>query len=71
MNFAYFNGVLRSTIFPPIDPWFAGGYINYYYWGYVLVGAPVKVLGIIPSIGYNLIIPTLFAMTVSGPSACL
>jgi len=61
MDFAYFNGVLRSTVFPPIDPWQAGGYINYYYFGYVIVGAPVLLLGIIPSIAYNLILPTLFA----------
>jgi YYY domain-containing protein len=63
MDFAYFNGVLRSSIFPAIDPWYAGGYINYYYFGYVIVGAPVLLLGIVPSIAYNLIIPTLFALT--------
>lgn len=63
MDFAYFNGVLRSTIFPPIDPWHAGGYINYYYFGFVIVGAPVLLLGMVPSIAYNLIIPTLFATT--------
>lgn len=66
MNFAYFNGVLRSTIFPPVDPWFSNGYINYYYWGYVLVGAPTKLLGIVPSIAYNLILPTLYSMTGIG-----
>lgn len=66
MNFAYFNGVLRSTIFPAIDPWYSSGYINYYYWGYVLVGAPTKLLGIVPSFAYNLILPTLFSMTGIG-----
>jgi YYY domain-containing protein len=66
MDFAYFNGVLRSTIFPPLDPWFAGGYINYYYFGYVIVGAPVKLLGIQPSLAYNLIIPALYSMTGIG-----
>ncbi len=66
MDFAYFNGVLRSTIFPPIDPWFTGGYINYYYFGYVVVGVPVLLLGVLPSIAYNLIIPTLFALAGIG-----
>ncbi len=66
MDLAYFNGVLRSTIFPPIDPWFSGGYINYYYFGYVIVGAPVKLIGLDPAIAYNLILPALYAMTGLG-----
>ncbi|MBA3869599.1 MAG: hypothetical protein H0X30_10640, partial [Anaerolineae bacterium] len=66
MDFAYFNGVLRSTVFPPIDPWHAGGYINYYYFGYVIVGSPVLLLGMMPSIAYTLIIPTLAALTGMG-----
>ena len=67
MDFSYFNAVIKSTVFPPYDPWFEGGYINYYYYGFVLVGTPVKLLGIVPSIAYNFILPTLFAMV--GTSA--
>jgi YYY domain-containing protein len=66
MDFAYFNGVLRSTVFPPIDPWHAGGFINYYYFGFVIVGSPVLLLGIMPSIAYNLILPTLFTLAGMG-----
>ena len=66
MDFSYFNAVLKSTTFPPYDPWFAGGYINYYYYGFVLVGVPVKWLGIEPAIAYNLILPTLFALLAHG-----
>ncbi len=66
MDFSYFNAVLKSTSFPPFDPWFAGGYINYYYYGFVLVGVLVKFIGLLPSIAYNLILPTLFSMIAMG-----
>ncbi len=66
MDFSYFNAMLKSTTFPPYDPWYAGGYMNYYYWGYVFVGVLVKWLGIVPSFAYNLILPTLFSMVSMG-----
>ncbi|MCD4673362.1 MAG: DUF2298 domain-containing protein [Anaerolineaceae bacterium] len=66
MDFSYFQAVLKSTTFPPYDPWFAGGYINYYYYGFVVVGVLVKWLGIEPAIAYNLILPTLFAFVGAG-----
>ena len=66
MDFAYFNAVLRSTIFPAYDPWHGGGFINYYYFGFVLVGSPVLLLKMVPAFAYNLIVPTLFALTGIG-----
>ncbi len=66
MDFAYFNAILKSTSFPPYDPWYAGGYLNYYYYGFVLFGVLVKWLGIMPSIAYNLILPTVFSLMAMG-----
>ncbi|MFU8772706.1 MAG: DUF2298 domain-containing protein [Anaerolineales bacterium] len=66
MDFSYFNAILKSTSFPPYDPWFAGGYINYYYFGFVFVGVLVKWLGIVPAIAINFILPTLFSLIALG-----
>lgn len=68
MDMAYFTAVVKSTTFPPYDPWYAGGYINYYYYGFVYAGALTEMLGVEPGIAYNLLLPTLFSFT--GMAAC-
>jgi hypothetical protein len=66
MDFSYLNAVLKSTTFPPYDPWFAGGYLNYYYYGFVLVGVIIKWLGITPAVAYNIFLPQLFSLVALG-----
>jgi YYY domain-containing protein len=68
-EFGFLNAILRSPVMPPYDPFFSDGIINYYYYGLFLVSAPVKATGIAPAVAFNLIVPTLFALTLVGAFA--
>ncbi len=62
---SFTNSILRSQYFPPADPWFAGGTLNYYYYGQYLTGMLMKLSGIPLPISFNLALPTLFALLLS------
>jgi len=62
---SFMNAILRSQYFPPADPWFAGGTLNYYYYGQYLTGMLMKLTGIPVATGFNLALPTLYALTLS------
>lgn len=66
MELAFLDGILRSRYFPPLDPWFAGGYINYYYYGQFLISLLIRLTAITPTTAFNLAIPTLFALLLTG-----
>ncbi|HHS98284.1 MAG TPA: hypothetical protein ENK08_10415, partial [Chloroflexi bacterium] len=66
MEIAFLNAVLRSPRFPPHDPWLSGFAISYYYFGYVMMGMLVRLSAVPSTIGFNLGIASLFALTCTG-----
>jgi YYY domain-containing protein len=66
MEFAHINAILRSAHFPPYDPWFSGGILNYYYYGLYLVAFCIKLTGIPTEIAFNLAQPTMMSLLASA-----
>jgi len=63
MDMSFINMILRSTSFPPIDPWMSGESMQYYYFGYLVVANLIKLSFVPSAIGYNLAVATMFALS--------
>ncbi|MEO8189165.1 MAG: DUF2298 domain-containing protein [Acidobacteriota bacterium] len=70
MDLAFLNSLSRNPAMPPPDPWMSGATINYYYWGYLLAAALVRLSAVTTTISYNLLIAT-FAGYSFAAAACL
>lgn len=69
MDFSILNAIHRSRYFPPYEPWFAGTYLNYYYFGTYLISALSKLSHLPLHITFNLswgLIPALVIITAFG-----
>jgi YYY domain-containing protein len=62
MDFGFSSSMLNTSYFPPPDMWYAGGTINYYYFGHLTQAILTRLSGVDLSIGYNLMLASLFAL---------
>ncbi len=65
MDYGFSRTIQQSDYFPPPDMWYAGGTINYYYFGHLTQAVLSTLSGIHLSYGYNLMLATLFAFCFS------
>lgn len=65
MDFGFTQSILRSQRFPPVDMWFSGLPINYYYFGHLMMAVLTKISGISLAYTFNLMLATLFALCAS------
>jgi YYY domain-containing protein len=62
MDHAFLASIMRDPVVPPLDPWFAGGTLDvYYYLGYWIFGALGLVTVTSSSVVFNLALPTVLA----------
>jgi YYY domain-containing protein len=69
MDFAILNALYRSRTLPPMDPWFAGEPLRYFYFGHWLPATLGRITGVPPAFAFNLGIATLGALLASAALA--
>ena len=63
MDHGFLASIMRNPIVPPLDPWFAGGTMDvYYYLGYWIFGCLGIVSGVPSNVAFNLSLPTVLGI---------
>jgi len=65
MDFAFFNALTRTDVFPPEDPWMSGNTFNYYYFGYLMFANLARLSPLPNNIAYNLCVVTVAGLAFS------
>ncbi len=63
MDFGFTKSILNVGYFPPPDMWYAGGTVNYYYFGHFVMALLTRLSGIDLRYTFNLMLSVLFAFT--------
>ena len=61
MDFGFTKSILDSKYFPAPDMWYAGGTINYYYFGHTVMAVLTRLSGIDLTSTFNLMLASIFA----------
>ncbi|NLA38251.1 MAG: DUF2298 domain-containing protein, partial [Methanomicrobiales archaeon] len=63
MDHAFLASIMRHPVVPPLDPWYAGGTLDvYYYIGYWTNGALGLASGVPSTVTFNLALPTVLGL---------
>ncbi len=63
MDHGFVASIMRAPVVPPLDPWFAGGHLNvYYYYGSWIMGVLGLSTGVASRLVFNLGLPTVLAL---------
>ncbi len=62
MEMMFISSILKSGTFPPNDGWLSGYSISYYYFGYIMTAVLVMLSGVLPTVGFNLMLAAVFGM---------
>ncbi|MEJ7893950.1 MAG: DUF2298 domain-containing protein [Solirubrobacteraceae bacterium] len=65
MDMMLINSTLADGDFPPRDPWLSGADVNYYYLGQHMAALTIRLTGVEPTAGYNLVLAALMAITMA------
>lgn len=63
MDYGFTKSILNTNFFPAADMWYAGGTINYYYFGHIVMAVLTKFSGLDLRYTFNLMLASLFAFT--------
>lgn len=65
MDYGFINSILRAKFMPPMDMWFAGEVLNYYYYGHFVSSFLTKLTGTDSAVAFNIMQAVVFSFTFS------
>ncbi len=74
MDLGLLSAAAKAATFPPQDVWLLGHTVNYYYFGYLVIGTLAEITGIVTPVAYNLgmaLVPALAAVGILGLAVTL